>query len=655
METRSGLAENRDHALSTLDATARILLLLALLSSILVKLVPFYPRMPEAGLDPSWMYAVNEAVARGLSFGQDIVWVHGPMASVYTHAYHPATYALTVIASLYLALSYWAILVAFMKESHWLWLVAIAVALVALRGDPDPLLFTLPLLIGLLTLRAVRSGEDSWLDGRLAPLYAVALFAPLGLLPLIKGSLLPLCALVSIACAVLLVANRRWWLAPACVVAPVVVFVAFWSLSAQSVNAVADYITSTTKLTAGWAQGMGFTPVKTGRGAIYLHLEVISYVVASAGLLAVVLSRRDRTAPPKVFAGALYAAILFLAFKAGFVIHDEHAVIAGETVLLVALLIASQVRISRAVVLVTALALCAFLLPEVHYIYLLDRGMPGTGYVAAWKGISKHALDPGWLGHDFDQAVDSLRDEAGFPVLEGTSDIYSYDQSYLIASGNDWSPRPILQSHTAYTPTLARMDLQYLLGRNAPKNVFFSVQPIFGRLPALEDGPSWPILMRAYRPERIYNDHLVLQEREDAGPDDVLRALPKETHRLGETVRVPETTGTVFARVSLEPTLMGRLANALYKPAELRITLELADGTIKEFVLVAGMADAGFVISPLVENTDDFRMLCAGDARIDSKQVRAIRVDQADLDGRVQTRDWRDDYSVRFSLVGEVR
>src|SRR5271156_2420572 len=53
--------------------------------------VPFYPSFPILSLDSSWPYAMNEAIFQNRVFGRDIIFTYGPLASVSTHMYHPAT------------------------------------------------------------------------------------------------------------------------------------------------------------------------------------------------------------------------------------------------------------------------------------------------------------------------------------------------------------------------------------------------------------------------------------------------------------------------------------------------------------------------------------------------------------------------------------
>ncbi len=45
-------------------------------------LMPFAPGMPTGGIDGSWPYGLNEAIARGYVFGRDVVFTFGPLASV---------------------------------------------------------------------------------------------------------------------------------------------------------------------------------------------------------------------------------------------------------------------------------------------------------------------------------------------------------------------------------------------------------------------------------------------------------------------------------------------------------------------------------------------------------------------------------------------
>ena len=81
----------------------------------------------------------------------------------------------------------------------------------------------------------------------------------------------------------------------------------------------------------------------------------------------------------------------------------------------------------------------------------------------------------------------------------------------LIASGSPWSPRPTIQSYVAYSEQLARINRDHLLGIRAPRNLAFKVEPLDDRMPALEDGASWSVILRNYRPVQFLNGFLILR------------------------------------------------------------------------------------------------------------------------------------------------
>src|SRR5262249_37075281 len=102
------------------------------------------------------------------------------------------------------------------------------------------------------------------------------------------------------------------------------------------------------------------------------------------------------------------------------------------------------------------------------------------------------------LRQQFDVARAKIRHDNPLPRIDGSADIYPYYQNILLANGVEWSPRPIIQSYSAYEPKLADINANHLSSSSAPLHVFFDVSPIDGRLAALEDGKSWPLLLSRY-------------------------------------------------------------------------------------------------------------------------------------------------------------
>ncbi len=614
------------------------LFLAGLVLAALALFVPFSPNMPAEGLDPSWMYAMNQALAQGLVIGKDVVFTFGPYASIYTRVYHPATDHLMVWGSVFLALSF--ALAAFLnfRNSKWSIQLALLVVLSTVMYSPDVLLFFYTLLVGTYLYRVIAekalsgSGKES--------LILVALFAPFGLIPLIKGSALIACVAIAIFSAYLLWNAGRRSLAVLACATPPVLMAAFWLVAKQPLLALPQYFMSMLPIISGYTEAMAVN----GNPA-----QLLAFVVGTAILAHIVFQGQAVALRLKAVVILMFLCMLFLAFKAGFVRHDAHAVISSSMLLLTALLASTLVSPARG----RSLLLCAVAVwAAIDAAYVntsteaFFKNLNAT-YAKAWDGARMRVSHPAQLKADFDSRLAALKSLAGFPTLPGSVDIYSYEQSLLIGSGNHWNPRPVLQSYSVYTPALAERNKNHLLSEGRPDNILFKVQPIDDRLPALEEGLSWPVLLSNYAPQSFANGFLLLQHR---APGDIAPVESKEyfkrTYALGERVELAPTGKVLYAKVVLKKSLLGRISNTLLKPSQLDIKLTRTDGAVKKYRMIASMAETGFVVSPLIESTEDFGLLFSGTDFLRNKQVASFTIDAA-----APRSLWRDTYEVELTSV----
>ena len=100
-----------------------------------------------------------------------------------------------------------------------------------------------------------------------------------------------------------------------------------------------------------------------------------------------------------------------------------------------------------------------------------------------------------------------------------------------------------------------------------------------------------------------------MQKRGSINKDRLAAEFYRSEHNLCEEVILPETKGPLFAKIKISPTFWGRVASILFKPPQLKISVKLGDGRTKNYRIIANMANTGFLISPLVENTRDFVFL----------------------------------------------
>ena len=71
---------------------------------------------------------------------------------------------------------------------------------------------------------------------------------------------------------------------------------------------------------------------------------------------------------------------------------------------------------------------------------------------------------------------------------------------------------------------------------------------------------------------------------------------------------------------------MGKILGLLYKPPQLTITIKLTDGSERKYRFIKGMAESGFILSPFVENTDDFSKLYAASSELQNKRIEKMKI-----------------------------
>lgn len=596
--------------------------------------IPFTPKMPAQGVDPSWALGLNEAVAQGLAFGKSIIFTLGPYSSIYTKFYHPATDSMMLWGSTYLACAYCFALLCLMKQASWQWGVILASFLLTLIYAKDALFFSYPLLLGLLVFNQLDQGKKVLINELIV--YAF-LFSALGLLPLIKGSLLILSGSLVFLCSLIFCFHRQVIVSFFILFSFISALFLFWILAGQDLVNICAYIKTSCEL------AFCFTEAMSIQGNVW---EIICYLVVSL-LILFFTSQQSDSKSLRLFLALVFFLFLFLSFKAAFIRHFGHAFIAGTSLLLAAILLPYCTR-SKYLLPIMGCAFIASFYIEGHYRHIdLFKNIQST-YSTAFYGITNRINTKDWLKNNFFLVSNFLKTKNNLPVLNGKTDIYSYEQTDLIASENHWTPRPIIQSYSVFDAHLAKINAQHLLGDTRPDNLFFKLQAIDNRWPSLEDGLSWPIFLKNYYLSTWVNDYVLLLKTKNSSSSSLKQVTQQQAY-LGEVVQIPKTKKLIFIRVDLNPSSLGRIMNFLFKLPELKIIAQLNNGVEKQYRFIPSMASSAFLLSPLVETTQEFAALYQNEKSLDNKRLSSFKIMASNDSGTSLL--WEEFYKVQFKVM----
>lgn len=418
-----------------------VVISLATLGVLFFVVVPLPLKFPGTGLDPSWQFAMTWAQSHGYTFGRDIVFTFGPYNSLYTCLYTPSSDFFTLISGGWLYLCCLFLFVSLYNGRNWKSILASLLVFCAFGRERDVLFFSY-IFLYLLTIHRFTCREATKPD-----LIRLAIVTSgCALIMLIKGSytlaILPICALSFSYCLY----KKRKDLA---IVMGMTLFFAIpilWILSGQSLLALPDWFHSLIPIISGYSGAMSVIGPKKDF-ALYL-IPVLTII------LFVFLSELQLIDKIFLFCGLSF--LFFIVFKAGFTRHDDiHVLWAFQFILIVLISIGIlQINIINkfSYIFFAIIFLCIFYIyPNSEILHHIQNSI-----YSGISGITSRINGKADIAYE--EHIQKLKQKTQLPELEGTSDIYAWDLTDLLVSGNTWNPRPIPQSYSVYTPELCHMN-----------------------------------------------------------------------------------------------------------------------------------------------------------------------------------------------------
>ena len=614
---------------------------IAVVCSIFV-LHPFAPSFPGAGLDASWLAVLAEMAARHARWGVDIAFTYGPavpLTVTYFNAqYFNFTLPLLLAISLVHGINVASLLrLATQHSERPIFILAVVgygLALVIQRQNvawqlSDSFFFSFALVVFLLDLRRAASDRFSMVAAGLGA-------ATMGLIALSKMSFgllaLPLFGLADIRSVL---GRRLPLLLPFFIVGFLVSYVGY----GQQLADLPAFLHAQSEVIAGYGEAMG---VPGSRAEMMLFLGFAFALMA----MVVLIEIKSGPVMPTSFVLALgIACFLTMIFKAGFIRHDVHSLIGWTSLGACGLLVALSRALPRAPREGMCLAAASFLVLGVIFPYLivkLDHPRPSAADIGrTWRGWfdegprEELAAIATFLANPIDFAAglsdaergawQDVRDGHPLPKLAGGVDTITSEQSALIANGLDYHPRPSFQEYATYTAGLAAANASFYEGRGAPEWVLFAPESIDDRYPAFAEGALWPDLLRFYEPARLIGDDLALHRRSKPldDPMGTIRTVPA---RFGQPVTIDEA-GPIFARISVKPNFLGRLAAFVFRRPLLSMTLHLRNGEEQSFRFIPALGTQGFLLSPSMSQAADFAAIAAGGDALADREVLEVSID----------------------------
>ena len=513
---------------------------------------PIFSIAPGSGPDASWQAGLYLAHTEGLRFGSEFVFTYGPLGFLQAPVlYEQGMWVLAFLFQLSTHIAVAIVLLWAARRALPLGLAAVACYVLLVIGGPQA---ATALLAFALCFVALGEAPPRWASPRVV-VFGGGVFAALELL--VKANYgVAILGLVTLA--VLGLPARRRNL-PLLAMTTIGAFVVCWAASGQAIGNIPAFVSHSEQIVSGYSAAMGTDIVAQ-------PWERVAAVFAVAALVAgaAVASRPD----PLVRRLASVAVVVFfsfMAFKQGFVRQGlgntpEFFVLVAAAGIVVAPRLPVGWGRAAALVLVAPLtALALVVLPSPS----LWQSLKPAPHVEYLREDLEALASSDVRAQTIASARRSLRSSYGLPssiliALGGRSvHIDPWEISVAWAYGLHWHPLPVIQSYSAYTPELDRLNARALSGPDAPTMILRRRGAVAGSIGSIDERfPGWesPAAMRAmlchYKAARTSARWQLLERAGSrcgsATPVGVVHATTDEWIRIP----APPPRSVLFARVA---------------------------------------------------------------------------------------------------------
>jgi hypothetical protein len=558
------------------------------------------PDSASTNLDISWRMVLSFATDQKLQYGTDLVFTYGPLgyllSYVYTGRLFAAYWTWQIVGNSIIAAGLWRFGTLFTparRSLYYVYLFCIGSVF------PDAMIMNLTLVLAVMLARK-EFQRWYWL-ATVGGLFAV--------FSLMKFTNLFLCGFILIAAAGYFAWQRLGRELSILSGAFAFSFLGGWIGHGQSLRTLPAFVQRGMEVSLGYAGAMALDP-----SPLMFWLGLTAAVSVAGYLILYFFSSADR--PGATYTVLVVSAVGFLNWKHGFIRADGHVLAHFMLVMMIVCAYPALTRDEGRFSTGKAVLLGASFATSVWGMVLFmpmsitlapsqwNKRIREAAFTLSNFSTHRATLEAAWKTAAHTAERKFLTAYVGKERVTHLGD----DQGYSLLNGLNFVPMPTIQSYSAYTPGLNRLDVDFLTSDRGPKFVIQRYRALLPRLAPLEDSFTQKLLYQTYY-YVMEEGGLILWEKPASG-EGVMPApeklLSEKTVAFDEAALVPDSGGLpIWAEVHVAPSLLGRLRQFLYKPPLLEFDVESGDGTKERYGYVQAMGDAGFILSPFLRNEKD--------------------------------------------------
>jgi hypothetical protein len=204
-----------------------------------------------------------------------------------------------------------------------------------------------------------------------------------------------------------------------------------------------------------------------------------------------------------------------------------------------------------------------------------------------------------------------------------TIDVFPWNIQLLIENKLNYLPRPIIQSYSAYTPYLEKLNFEHYNSPKAPEFVIYDYASIDDRYPLFDESRVNVVLAKNYELAELFEYDgrklLLLQKKKDF--KKVTFTKIKEYAMYLNAPLVPKEG--VYYEVYFYNSLKGKAVSILEHAPEIGMEILANDGLTTHFKTSKLLLESGVFSSQIITQTSDFMNMMQTSENSKNRSIKA--------------------------------
>jgi hypothetical protein len=187
----------------------------------------------------------------------------------------------------------------------------------------------------------------------------------------------------------------------------------------------------------------------------------------------------------------------------------------------------------------------------------------------------------------------------------------------------------VFQSYNAYTTWLDQINAAHFSSASAPEYVLFGYGSVDSRYALFDEPETFRTILCRYQYVTSDANFALLRLTQTQQCGNAIE-IGETFANMGQSILIPQTNDSLYARVSINYSFLGSVANILYKPADVYVSFQLSNGSLTNpYRFIPGNAEDGVYVSEYVDSFNSLTRLFQGQTNLGVKALMFTSQDPA--------------------------